>query len=393
MDELPERDRHAVLLRFFENQPFVEIGATLRLSENTARMRVERALERLRDLLAKRGIVSTSAALTALLANQAAAAVPITLATTITSAALVGGAGVTGTVGFIAFMGTTKMLSITGAVACVAAGIMLYDGSAARQVRAEQVADQQRCDSLQRELRDVLAQTEASNLRARDALQKQLNDLSGAQKAIVASSLTLDEQLLYSDPEYQRHFLELRRLRLGQENAALYKKLGLTPQQIADFEAVELSAQQAAIDLRSALFAQGVVPSDPSFKSLYEIQGAAFREERNKKLLEILGEKGLATVNAYDARPKDITATALGMDLYYSATPLTVDQASKLDDIIAANSTLEDSKAKTNWENVFDQTNGLLATPQLEALKKRVEKRRISEQMQEFRNAHQAGQS
>jgi len=153
MDELPENDRDAVLMRFFSNHSFGEIGAKLRLTDNAARMRVERALEKLRDLLAKRGVVSTSAALTALLANQAAAAVPNTLAATITSAALVGGAAAVGSVGLITFMTTTKMLSITGAVACVAAGLMLYEGHAAQQMRAEQVAGQQRYDALQREMR------------------------------------------------------------------------------------------------------------------------------------------------------------------------------------------------------------------------------------------------
>jgi RNA polymerase sigma factor (sigma-70 family) len=45
--ELPERDRDAVVARFFEGKTFGEIGATLRLSEDAARMRVERALEKL----------------------------------------------------------------------------------------------------------------------------------------------------------------------------------------------------------------------------------------------------------------------------------------------------------------------------------------------------------
>lgn len=398
MDELPERDRHAVLLRYFQNQPFGEIGATLRLSENAARMRVERALERLRELLAKRGVVSTSAALTALLANQAAAAVPNTLAATITSAALVGGAAAAGSIGLITFMTTTKMLSVTGALACIAAGIMLYDGKAVQQVRADLVADQQRCDALQRELRELREQTEVSNQRARtaaakrDTLQKQLNDMSSAQKAVAASTMTLDEQLMYSDPEYQRRYLERTRLGFRKEYAALYRKLGLTPQQIEAFEAVELNAQQAAIDLRSVLFAQGLAPSDPSHKSLFKTQSVEIKEERDKKLREILGETGLATYKAYDARPRDITATTLALDLYYSGSPLTVDQGAKLDDIIAANSTLEDSRSKTNWENVFNKTNGLLDTPQLEALKKRVEKRKARERMQELMKAHLAGQ-
>ena len=45
MHELKESDRESLLLRYFENRQFAEVGAKLGLNENTARMRVERALE------------------------------------------------------------------------------------------------------------------------------------------------------------------------------------------------------------------------------------------------------------------------------------------------------------------------------------------------------------
>jgi len=60
MHDLNERDREAVLLRFFEGRPFAQVGARLGLSENAARMRVERALDKLHALLARRGITSTT---------------------------------------------------------------------------------------------------------------------------------------------------------------------------------------------------------------------------------------------------------------------------------------------------------------------------------------------
>jgi RNA polymerase sigma factor (sigma-70 family) len=87
MLQLTESDRTAVLLRFFENRPFAEIGSRLGLSEDTARMRVERALDALRRVLARRGIVSTAAALGITLSNQAIAAVPASLAASISVAA------------------------------------------------------------------------------------------------------------------------------------------------------------------------------------------------------------------------------------------------------------------------------------------------------------------
>jgi RNA polymerase sigma factor (sigma-70 family) len=67
-------DREAILLRFFGQRPFAEVGAELGLSENTARMRVDRALEKLRGRLARRGVTSSVAALAAALAGNAVAA-------------------------------------------------------------------------------------------------------------------------------------------------------------------------------------------------------------------------------------------------------------------------------------------------------------------------------
>ena len=73
VDALHPTDREAVLLHFFENRSFVDVGASLSLSADAARMRVNRALERLRAALAERGIASTAAALGTALATQSTA--------------------------------------------------------------------------------------------------------------------------------------------------------------------------------------------------------------------------------------------------------------------------------------------------------------------------------
>ena len=51
LNKLNERDRTAVILRFFEGCSFSDIGAHLHLSEDAARMCVSRALDRLHDPL------------------------------------------------------------------------------------------------------------------------------------------------------------------------------------------------------------------------------------------------------------------------------------------------------------------------------------------------------
>ena len=121
MDDLREEDREAVLLRFFEGKSFGEIGAKLRLSENTARMRVDRALDTLHAGLARRGVRSTAAALGVALAGQAAVAAPAGLAASVTAAVLAGGnaAGAVGAAGGVA-------LKIAAAVGCAALVLFVF---------------------------------------------------------------------------------------------------------------------------------------------------------------------------------------------------------------------------------------------------------------------------
>ena len=61
MGRLGGKDRDAIVLRFMEGKDFREIGAAFGASENAAKKRVGRALEKLRKFLAKRGVVSTAA--------------------------------------------------------------------------------------------------------------------------------------------------------------------------------------------------------------------------------------------------------------------------------------------------------------------------------------------
>ena len=88
MGVLDEADRGALLLRFFDGKDLRTVGSTLGLSEDAARMRVSRALDKLRELLAKRGVTTTAGALSVTLAAKVVEAAPVGLAATITSASL-----------------------------------------------------------------------------------------------------------------------------------------------------------------------------------------------------------------------------------------------------------------------------------------------------------------
>src|SRR5215471_3752961 len=76
MHELKEAEREAILLRFFENRQHGDIGARLGVSENTARMRIERALAKLRAHLVRRGLTTTTGALSAAISANAVQLAP-----------------------------------------------------------------------------------------------------------------------------------------------------------------------------------------------------------------------------------------------------------------------------------------------------------------------------
>ncbi len=88
LDRLDKTDRDALLLRFFEQQSLAQISTTLGATEDAARKRISRALEKLRVILQKRGVTTTAGVLSATISANAIQAVPAGLAATLTTASL-----------------------------------------------------------------------------------------------------------------------------------------------------------------------------------------------------------------------------------------------------------------------------------------------------------------
>jgi len=79
--QLNAADGEAVLLRFFQGKSHREVGEILGLSEDSARKRVERALEKLRKHFARKGVGVSSALLAAAMTSNAVQAAPAGSAT------------------------------------------------------------------------------------------------------------------------------------------------------------------------------------------------------------------------------------------------------------------------------------------------------------------------
>ena len=147
MHGLHETDREAVLLRYFENRPYAEVGAKLGLNENAARMRVERALEKLRTTLARRAITTTAALATVISANAVQVAPPALAATLTKTSIAAAGAGTS----FALFKLMTLFKVGLGAIAVAAvAAAMVFQNQAQQRLHNEN-------DSLRRQLAELKA--------------------------------------------------------------------------------------------------------------------------------------------------------------------------------------------------------------------------------------------
>jgi uncharacterized protein (TIGR03435 family) len=128
MDTLNERDRNAVLLRYFENRPLAEVGAALGVSEDAARVRVNRALEKLRATLTKSGVTLGVTLIAGAVGTNSVQAAPVGMAVKISVVAAKGTAvttGITTTVkGALKIMAWTnmKMAIVVGVGVLLAAG-------------------------------------------------------------------------------------------------------------------------------------------------------------------------------------------------------------------------------------------------------------------------------
>jgi RNA polymerase sigma factor (sigma-70 family) len=91
LGELDESERDALLFRYFERKSAREMAAQLGISDEAAQKRVTRAVERLRELFAKRGIAVGASGLVVAVSANAVQAAPMGLALTISTAAVLTG--------------------------------------------------------------------------------------------------------------------------------------------------------------------------------------------------------------------------------------------------------------------------------------------------------------
>ncbi len=152
LGELNEGDRDALLLRYFERKSAREMAQTLDTSEDAAQKRVSRAVERLREFFAKRGITVGASGLAVVITANAVQAAPAGLAATIATAAALAGTAIatTATVTAIKTIAmTTLQKTLVTATVAVLAGTGIYEAHQVQALRQQQAPLTEQIQQLQ----------------------------------------------------------------------------------------------------------------------------------------------------------------------------------------------------------------------------------------------------
>lgn len=395
LDRLDSSDRDAVLLRFSHNQSFAAIGEQFGVTENAARMRVDRALDKLNGILTARKITSVSLA-AALATDAVAASASPALAAHVTAQALAGAAlGVSGGIAAtILTMTTSSKIIVASTCVLVALGLgsAIYERQQVVELRAEVAA-------LGRKLDAAAAATEVDKTRIA-ALEK---DLASAQRPLPpviksTSGPAPRAPLRYGNPEYARLQLEQFRASLPGKFGSLYRALHLSDGQIAAFEAIEVECRQELIDIWAAADAQGIaVGNDSSASTSVTRMTSDPLVLRDEKLKTLLGGDNLKLYTDYDS-PKGRTAItfipALAGDLFIAGTPLTAEQGDLLRRAIVDHTeivkepmasdggkTVYRLVSQTDWKTITADAGAFLSDEQRVVLKNRTDLEVLNSQL------------
>ncbi len=217
---LGEKEHDAVVLRFFNGKELKQVGAAMGTTEDGARMRVNRGLEKLREFFTKKGVTLSATAIAGAVAANSVQAAPAGLAAAITSAALSGTAITTTAViaATKAIAMTTLQKTIVAAIVAVLAGAGIYEARQAANARAEAQTLQQQQAPLVQQVQELQGE--------RDAATNRLASLAES----IATLNTNNSDLLRLRGELA--LLKRRSTEMSNELARASNQWGLSPEEM-----------------------------------------------------------------------------------------------------------------------------------------------------------------
>lgn len=359
INELGAEDRTAILLRFFEQRDFASVGTALGSTEEAARKRVDRALEKLEVLLHRRGVKFSAAALGASLAAQAVSAAPAGLAVSISSIAVAGAAGTGTTLTLLNLMSATK-IKIAVATVIVAAGVTvplvmhhqsqarLREANAALTKQKEQAA---RLAAENEALADQAAQAATARPVTSDPsrevlkLRGEVGRLRQENLSIAAARTNGPSALsgLTSNPEMYKLIRDQQKAGMGAIYKDFAKQAKLTPEATEKMSELLADHVMGMLDQITEQIRAGRTPAE--MKAAFAEQDAALSE----KLQEVIGPDALPQY-------KDFT--------FKIASHLTAEQFKPK---LSGDTEAKEAKARQLYQAMLEETHAALAAAGLPA--------------------------
>gem|GEM_PF-559902 len=355
IDELDEEGRQAVLLRFMDKLSFSQMAEKLSTTEDAARMRVSRALERLRPLLQRRGIASTSAALATALTENAAGAAPQGLAAAV--AVSVSGSTWTTVGGLLAAL-TGILLSPLGAlmmVAVAAIGTAMYEGTQAADAETQLAFQLSSLQAAQKAFAADQNRLDTAATNAKTTAATAQTSLKKPSSSSLGNIKAAGWAFMERHPEVKQAFETWADAQAKGTYGDLFRQLGLSADQIRQF--LKLKRRGMAFGENGTSLGTIVLTNpanDPS-------------NTAQAQLRALLGDAGYEAYLAYNSTVQGRQlASGLASILSETDSPLTSVQAQQM---VAIFTSAKSSDAQSyDWASVFTQAQRILSGSQLTEL-------------------------
>jgi RNA polymerase sigma factor (sigma-70 family) len=156
--QLGQKDRDALLLRYFQNKSICELAEILETTEDAAQKRVNRALDRLRKIIARNGVIAEASGLSVSISTYAVQSTPAAIAAASSTAGLLACAALATEPTTKYFMFLQKALVTTALVTTVGAALYsLHLRSEIRSLQRRESLLTSQLDESQRERDDAVS--------------------------------------------------------------------------------------------------------------------------------------------------------------------------------------------------------------------------------------------
>jgi RNA polymerase sigma factor (sigma-70 family) len=330
---LDDGEREALFLRYFDKLAFGDLGRRLGIGEDAARRRIERTLERMRRLLAKRGITSSSAALGEALTTETVRGAPSGLSARIAHSAL---SVATMTPSGIALALTLmKSATLSTAFIVLLAGTSIIAGGAGYYINREltrgDVAEQARAAAL------------ASATERLSQIKLKLARTGAARGAVTPVPPSSIEEQIAHDLEISRWKNQEALARGILHFAPFFRQHGVNVEQVAQLANVARKTFEGMDEVREVALMSGVpIQSDSDLTArLQQLQA-----DYASSLIQILGPDTANALYAYATNAQATSKNSLQSGnaawdseqvagtAYALGTPLTEDQKTQMTQLL-----------------------------------------------------------